>query len=91
MTTGRGMRGCGHLYHGILDASHPTFHPTIASEDVPSSPRLSHRPCQKTSMSCRNETYSDAMTTDSDNFVLAYNHQVRGSSPLAPTRSDHVS
>ncbi len=31
------------------------------------------------------------MITGSDNFVLAYNQQVRGSSPLAPTRSGHVS
>ncbi len=37
-------------------------------------------------MNSKNETYSDAMCADSDSFVLAYNQQVRGSSPLAPTK-----
>ncbi len=64
MTTGRGMRGCGHLHHGSLDASHPTFHPTIVSESVPPSPNPSRSPCQMTPMSCINGTASDS-------FVLA--------------------
>ncbi|MHB8190795.1 MAG: hypothetical protein ACYDHP_10355 [Ferrimicrobium sp.] len=39
-------------------------------------------------MSSTNETDADATTTYSNNFTLAYNEQVRGSSPLASTDRD---
>ncbi len=37
-------------------------------------------------MSCKNGMHSDIIATHSDSFVLAYNQQVMGSSPLAPTK-----
>jgi len=70
--------------------SHPTFHPTFRSQSVPLNPIMSHTRNHTPILNCINETISDAMNMSSDNISLTYNQQVRGSSPLAPTRSEHI-
>jgi len=70
--------------------SHPTFHPTFRSQGVPLDPTMSHTLNHTPLLNCINETISDAMNMYSDNISLTYNQQVRGSSPLAPTRSEHI-
>ena len=68
----------------------PNFSPNNCVLERPTQSETGSPPLLKTSMSCKSGTYSDTMTTGSDNFVLAYNQQVGGTSPLAPTRSKGI-